>query len=304
MIGSILLGTTFGVLRGISTYGQGKNIIKAGRNIEKIYEKLGENKILFENSFKEQKETAWRIKGFQEESAKAQYERNKTLVKKALESNLRNVMNQYVVENENLDGQVREMKSKILLTTGNKNVEENSIRNDSLSTLQNEFIENQRILNQNQMNMVEGVTEEGIAKEYQVGTDYDNVSSNIRQAYNRTIGNTELQRNQDISNLNQTIENGRISSASMQQQGYGIMAQAESSIANTLWSAGLNAFSSVGGFDWASNKIGSFFNKTSNIGSFENSLKTFGQRNPFGNREIYYKTYGGLPYKFGRGVKL
>lgn len=59
-----------------------------------------------------------------------------------------------------------------------------------------------------------------------------------------------------------------------------------------------NAFSSVGGFDWASNKIE--VNKTSNIGSFENSLKTFGQRNYLEIAEIYYKTYGGLPYKWKR----
>lgn len=304
MIGSILVGATLGVLQGMSTAKQGKSILRTGKNIEKIYAGLADNKALFEKSLKEHKETAGKIKKYQEESAELQYKRNQETVKKTLESSLRNVMNQYIVAKENLHEQILENKSKILMSTQNKNVEESSIKHDTLATLESEATRNQRTLNQNQLNSIESVTNEGIEQEYRVGTDYDNALGNIRKAYNQSIGNAELQRNQDISSLNQTIENGVIAGKNVQQQGYNVIADGNSKIASTLWDAGLKAFNAFGGMEVIGSKLSNFFGGQQKSNAFERSLKTVGQWNPLGNREIHYKTNGWSPYQFRNGGNL
>lgn len=273
MIGSFLVSAGLGLLQGLNTRRQGKNIVRAGKNIANEYAKLDANRVLFENSFEEHKKSIGKIKAYQEEKAKLQYNKNKRAVKGALETNLRNVMNGYVSAKDTLDEQVKDMKSKITISTQNPAVEESSIRNDSLSLLGKESSRNSKILEENMLNSIKASTEEGIENQYKIDSDYDNTMSNIRKAYNQSLGNAELQKIQDISRLNDIIENGRIAGSNLAQQGYGIIAQAEQSIANTFLNSSLDVFNKLGGFDFIDNKIGGFFKSNGETRDQMNKVK-------------------------------
>lgn len=259
MIGSFLVSAGLGLLQGINMKRQGKAIVKTGRAIANEYAKLNANRVLFENSFEEHKKTIGKIKGHQEETAKLQYSKNKRAVKEALGVNLRNIMNGYVSAKDTLDEQVKDMKSKIIISTQNSSVEENSIRQDSLSLLGKEALGNSRVIEENMLNSIKTSTEEAIENQYRVDTDYDNTMSNIRKSYNQSLGNAELQKIQDISRLNDIIESGRISGNNLVQQGYGIIGQASQNIANTFLSSGLGIFDRLGGFDFIDSKIEGVF---------------------------------------------
>lgn len=262
MIGSFLVSAGLGLLQGMNAKRQGKGIIGTGRAIANEYAKLNANRVLFENSFEEHKKTIGKIKGYQEETAKLQYDKNKRAVKEALGVNLRNIMNGYVSAKDTLDEQVKDMKSKIVISTQNPTVEENSIRQDSLSLLGKEALGNSRVIEENMINSIKAGTEEGIENQYRVDTDYDNAISNIRKAYNQSLGNAELQKIQDISRLNDIIESGRIAGANLVQQGYGIIGQASQNMANTFLSAGLGIFDRLGGFNFMDSKIEGIFKPT------------------------------------------
>lgn len=262
MIGSFLVSAGLGLLQGMNAKRQGKAIIGTGRAVANEYAKLNANRVLFENSFEEHKKTIGKIKGYQEETAKLQYDKNKRAVKEALGVNLRNIMNGYVSAKDTLDEQVKDMKSKIVVSTQNSNVEENSIRQDSLSLLGKEALGNSRVIEENMINYLKASTEEGIENQYRVDTDYDNAISNIRKAYNQSLGNAELQKIQDISRLNDIMESGRIAGANLVQQGYGIIGQASQNMANTFLSAGLGIFDRLGGFNFIDSKIEGIFKPT------------------------------------------
>lgn len=304
MIGSILVGATIGVFKGMGTRKQGKNIIRSGGRITEEYRKLGENKVLFEKSMKEQKEVAGKIKGHQEGSAKLQYERNQSELKRTLETNLRGVMYNYVAQKDNLKEQMLDAKSKLLIGSYNPNVEKSSIKHDSFATLDKEVSENQRTINENQIGAIEQVTSESLGQSYRVGQDYDNSISNIQRNYNATLGSAEAQYNQDINHMKAQMEQGLIAGNQVKQQGYNLIGQAESQIAGSLWNAGLQGFSAMGGFSGMMGSLGGTSNFATAFGmtrgtgglfGFEKAAKSFGRLNTF--RSVQ-------PYQFGNGVKL
>ncbi len=102
MIGSILLGGALGLIRGYNTKRQGKGIIRTADGIKKSYEDLSNLKPVFKKSLKEHKETVGKIKKYQEDTAKLQYDRENLKLKDSLESGIRSVINQYVATRENL----------------------------------------------------------------------------------------------------------------------------------------------------------------------------------------------------------
>lgn len=298
MMGGILVGASLGILQGMSTRSQGKNIIRSGKRIEEEYKKLGSSKALFEKSMKKQKDVAGKIKGYQEGSAKVQYERNQSELKRALESNLRGVMYNYVAQKDNLKEQMLDAKSKLLTGSYNPNVEKSSIKHDSFATLDKEVSENQRTINENQIGAIEQVTSESLGQTYRVGQDYDNSISNIQRNYNATLSGAESQYNQDINNINSQISTGVSVGRNMQQQGYTLKAQGSSQITGALVEAGLQGFSAMGGFSGIKNKLGGLSSSgsgnfatsfemtkgTADLYGFEKSFKSFGQLNPFGRR--------------------
>ena len=134
MIGSILLGGALGLIRGYNTKRQGKGIIRTADGIKKSYDSLSDLKPVFEKSLKEHKETVGKIKKYQEDTAKLQYDRENSKLKDSLESGIRSVINQYVTARENLKERVLDTKDKILMSTPTRNIESSSLQYDTLST--------------------------------------------------------------------------------------------------------------------------------------------------------------------------
>ena len=242
MIGNILLGGALGLIRGYNIKRQGKSIIRTADGIKKRYDSLSDLKPVFEKSLKEHKETVGKIKKYQEDTAKLQYDRENSKLKDSLESGIRSVINQYVTARENLKERVLDTKDKILMSTPTRNIESSSLQYDTLSTLNKETTENQRTLLENQVNTIGQVTDENLEQKYRLDTDYDNTLGAIRRNYETSIANAENQYTEDINRLDNWIDSGKATADQLINQGRNTYTQGWNMINNTLLETGLNLY--------------------------------------------------------------
>lgn len=242
MIGSILLGGALGLIRGYNTKRQGKGIIRTADGIKKSYDSLSNLKPVFEKSLKEHKETVGKIKKYQEDTAKLQYDRENSKLKDSLESGIRNVMNQYVAARENLKENILDTKDKILMSTPTRNIESSSLQYDTLSTLNKEATENQRTLLGNQVNAIGQVTDENLEQKYRLDTDYDNTLGAIKRNYETSIANAENQYTEDINRLDNWIDSGKATAEQLKNQGRNTYTKGWNMINNSLLETGLNLY--------------------------------------------------------------
>lgn len=145
MIGSVLSNLALGVAQGYGIYKQGKKIAKAGDEIKSIYNGLKNQEDKLKGSIEYNKTTAKKIKGYQDEQAKMQYEYNKKEIGRALEGNLRGLLAGYVSARENLEQEVMNVRSKLAFNDI-KNVEDSSIKSDSINKLNSEAKDKQTSL--------------------------------------------------------------------------------------------------------------------------------------------------------------
>lgn len=242
MIGSILLGGALGLIRGYNTKRQGKGIIRTADGIKKSYDSLSNLKPVFEKSLKEHKETVGKIKKYQEDTAKLQYNRENSKLKDSLESGIRNVINQYVAARENLKEHILDTKDKILMSTPTRNIESSSLQYDTLSTLNKEATENQRTLLGNQVNAIGQVTDENLEQKYRLDTDYDNTLGAIKRNYETSIANAENQYTEDINRLDNWIDSGKATAEQLKNQGRNTYTKGWNMINNSLLETGLNLY--------------------------------------------------------------
>ncbi len=137
MMGSILTNLALGIAQGYGIYKQGKKIAKAGDEVKSIYNGLKDQENKLKGSIEYNKATAKKIKGYQDEQAKMQYEYNKREIGRALEGNLRGLLAGYVSARENLEQEVMNVRSKLAFNDI-KNVEDSSIKSDSINKLNSE----------------------------------------------------------------------------------------------------------------------------------------------------------------------
>lgn len=280
MIGSILLGGALGLIRGYNTKRQGKGIIRTADGIKKSYEDLSNLKPVFEKSFKEHKETVGKIKKYQEDIAKLQYDRENSKLKDSLESGIRNVINQYVTARENLKERVLDTKDKILMSTPTRNIESSSLQYDTMATLNKEATENQRTLLENQVNAVGQVTDENLEQKYRLDTDYDNTLGAIRRNYETSIANAENQYTEDINRLDNWINSGKATADQLRNQGRNTYTQGWTMINNTLLETGLNLYD----YYYKPKEVDDIYNKNVTSTPSKNNdrnVRGFGTYNPF-----------------------
>lgn len=280
MIGSILLGGALGLIRGYNTKRQGKGIIRTADGIKKSYEDLSNLKPVFKKSLKEHKETVGKIKKYQEDTAKLQYDRENSKLKDSLESGIRNVINQYVAARENLKEHILDTKDKILMSTPTRNVESSSLQYDTLSTLNKEATENQRTLLGNQVNAIGQVTDENLEQKYRLDTDYDNTLGAIKRNYETSIANAENQYTEDINRLDNWIDNGKATADQLRNQGRNAYTQGWNMINNSLLETGLNLYD----YYYKPKEVDDIYDK--NVTStpsknIDGNVRGFGTYNPF-----------------------
>ena len=279
MIGSILLGGALGLIKGYNTKRQGNGIIRTADGIKKSYEDLSNLKPVFKKSLKEHNETVGKIKKYQEDTAKLQYDRENSKLKDSLESGIRSVINQYVVAKENLKEHILDTKDKILMSTPTRNVESSSLQYDAMATLNKEATENQRTLLENQVNTIGQVTDENLEQKYRLNTDYDNTLGAIKRNYETSIANAENQYTEDINRLDNWIDNGKATAEQLRNQGRNTYTQGWNMINNTLLETGLNLYD----YYDKPKEVDDIYDKnvTSTPSSTDKNVRGFGTYNPF-----------------------
>ena len=279
MIGSILLGGALGLIRGYNTKRQGKGIIRTADGIKKRYDSLSDLKPVFKKSLKEHKETVGKIKKYQEDTAKLQYDRENSKLKDSLESGIRSVINQYVAARENLKEHILDTKDKILMSTPTRNVESSSLQYDTMATLNKEATENQRTLLENQVNAIGQVTDENLEQKYRLDTDYDNTLGAIKRNYEISVANAENQYTEDINRLDNWIDSGKATAEQLKNQGRNTYTQGWNMINNTLLETGLNLYD----YYYKPKEVDDIYDKnvTSTPSSTDKNVRGFGTYNPF-----------------------
>ena len=134
MMGLKLMNLALGIGQGFGIYKQGKKIINAGEEVKSIYRKLGTKEKDLRESFENNKISIKKIKEYQDDQAKKQFEYNQKEIGRALEGNLRGVLSGYVSARENLEQEITNIKSKLAFSDI-KNVESSSIQTDSVNKL-------------------------------------------------------------------------------------------------------------------------------------------------------------------------
>lgn len=280
MIGSILLGGALGLIRGYNTKRQGKGIIRTADGIKKSYDSLSDLKPVFEKSLKEHKETVGKIKKYQEDTAKLQYDRENSKLKDSLESGIRNVINQYVTTRENLKENILDTKDKILMSTPTRNIESSSLQYDTMATLNKEATENQRTLLENQVNAIGQVTDENLEQKYRLDTNYDDTLEAIKRNYETSVANAENQYTEDINRLDNWIDSGKATAEQLKNQGRNTYTQGWNMINNSLLETGLNLYD----YYYKPKEVDDIYDE--NVTSTPNkntdrNIRGFGTYNPF-----------------------
>ena len=221
MMGAVLTQLAIDMAQGYTVYRQGKKIVKAGEEIKSIYDGLKNQEGKLKGSIEYNKATAKKIKNYQTEQARMQYEYNKKEIGRALEGNLRGLLAGYVSARENLEQEVISIKSKLAFNDI-KNVEDSSIKSDSINKLNSEAKDKANIIAQNQMNEISELQTETNNYYYQSGLTFNRTQEGINQNYLVAYSQAEMQLRKDLAQLNQTIDNGNLAGNQLVDQGWGI----------------------------------------------------------------------------------
>lgn len=237
MMGLKLMNLALGIGQGFGIYKQGKKIVNAGEEVKSIYGKLGTKEKDLRESFENNKISIKKIKEYQDEQAKIQFEYNKKEIGRALEGNLRGVLSGYVSARENLDQEITNIKSKLAFNDI-KNVESSSIQNDSINKLKLEANDKANTLIQNQTNEIDELENQTNNYYYQSGLNYNKTQEGINQNYLTAYSQAELQLKRDLAQLNQTIENGNMAGEQLVNQGWDARVAGINGITKTILDAG------------------------------------------------------------------
>lgn len=237
MMGLKLMNLALGIGQGFGIYKQGKKIVNAGEEVKSIYGKLGTKEKDLRESFENNKISIKKIKEYQDEQAKIQFEYNKKEIGRALEGNLRGVLSGYVSARENLEQEITNIKSKLAFNDI-KNVESSSIQNDSINKLKLEANDKANTLIQNQTNEIDELENQTNNYYYQSGLNYNKTQEGINQNYLTAYSQAELQLKRDLAQLNQTIENGNMAGEQLVNQGWDARVAGINGITKTILDAG------------------------------------------------------------------
>ena len=273
MMGMVLAQLAIGVAQGYSVVRQGKKLMRAGEDIRNIYGSLRSEEKKFKESERNLKDSAKKIKTEQDLQAKVQYDYNRLEIKKALENNLRGVISGYVAKREDLEQEISTVKSKLAFMDV-KNVEETSLKTDSINKMKAEANLKAEAILHNQRTDMNEVQNQFIGQEYQNRNSYNKTQEGINQNFLSAFSNAELQFKRDLSQLNSTINSGEDVGQNIINQGMFKKAQGDTMIAQAFLEAGKGAISSYGGASGISSKLSSAFG-TQGSGSIKEIVGTY-----------------------------
>lgn len=283
MMGLKLMNLALGIGQGFGIYKQGKKIINAGEEVKSIYRKLGTKEKDLRESFENNKISIKKIKEYQDDQAKIQFEYNQKEIGRALEGNLRGVLSGYVSARENLEQEIANIKSKLAFNDI-KNVESSSIQNDSINKLKLEANDKANTLIQNQTNEIDELENQTNNYYYQNGLNYNKTQEGINQNYLTAYSQAELQLKRDLAQLNQTIENGNMAGEQLVNQGWDARVAGINGMTKAILDAGkdyyINRYKNKLGAEESIKEIPGIYNtenKEDNIFKKAWSLRGFGK---------------------------
>lgn len=283
MMGLKLMNLALGIGQGFGIYKQGKKIINAGEEVKSIYRKLGTKEKDLRESFENNKISIKKIKEYQDDQAKIQFEYNQKEIGRALEGNLRGVLSGYVSARENLEQEIANIKSNLAFNDI-KNVESSSIQNDSINKLKLEANDKANTLIQNQTNEIYELENQTNNYYYQSGLNYNKTQEGINQNYLTAYSQAELQLKRDLAQLNQTIENGNMAGEQLVNQGWDARVAGINGITKTILDTGkdyyINRYKNKLGAEESIKEIPGIYNtenKEDNIFKKAWSLRGFGK---------------------------
>lgn len=282
-MGLKLMNIALGIGQGFGIYKQGKKIINAGEEVKSIYGKLRTKEKDLRESFENNKISIKKIKEYQDDQAKIQFEYNQKEIGRALEGNLRGVLSGYVSARENLEQEIANIKSKLAFNDI-KNVESSSIQTDSVNKLKLEANDKVNTLIQNQTNEIDELENQTNNYYYQSGLNYNKTQEGINQNYLTAYSQAELQLKRDLAQLNQTIENGNMAGEQLVNQGWDARVAGINGITKTILDAGkdyyINRYKNKLGAEENIKEIPGIYNtenKEDNIFKKTWSLRGFGK---------------------------
>lgn len=283
MMGTVLAQLAIGITQGYGIYKQGKKIINAGEEVKSIYGKLGTKEKDLRESFENNKISIKKIKEYQDDQAKIQFEYNQKEIGRALEGNLRGVLSGYVSARENLEQEIANIKSKLAFNDI-KNVESSSIQNNSINKLKLEANDKANTLIQNQTNEIDELENQTNNYYYQSGLNYNKTQEGINQNYLTAYSQAELQLKRDLAQLNQTIENGNMAGEQLVNQGWDARVAGINGMTKAILDAGkdyyINRYKNKLGAEESIKEIPGIYNtenKEDNIFKKAWSLRGFGK---------------------------
>ena len=283
MMGTVLAQLAIGITQGYGIYKQGKKIINAGEEVKSIYGKLRTKEKDWKESFENNKISIKKIKKYQDEQAKMQYEYNQKEISRSLEGNLRGILSGYVSARENLEQEITNIKSKLAFYD-KKNVESSSIQTDSINKLKLEANDKANTLIQNQTNEIDELENQTNNYYYQSGLNYNKTQEGINQNYLTAYSQAELQLKRDLAQLNQTIENGNMAGEQLVNQGWDARVAGINGMTKAILDAGkdyyINRYKNKLGAEESIKEIPGIYNtenKEDNIFKKAWSLRGFGK---------------------------
>lgn len=242
MLGTILMGVSaaMGIMDGYSTYSQGKKLIKSGEKIKAMYSGMKKEGKGWEDTEKKTKANAKAIKDIQHQQANIQFEYNQNEIKRALEKNLKGIVNQYIVANDETNKEIMDIKAKLNFSNDIKGVESHSLKNDSMTRLQAESDYNAKMLIENERNSLEEVANKSNAEEYNNKNMYASTKEGINQNYLVAFSNAELQLTRDLAQLHGFIQNGTTQANQLIAQGGNAQVQGINRAIESIMGLGLN----------------------------------------------------------------
>lgn len=283
MMGTVLAQLAIGITQGYGIYKQGKKIINAGEEVKSIYGKLRTKEKDWKESFENNKISIKKIKKYQDEQAKMQYEYNQKEISRSLEGNLRGILSGYISARENLEQEITNIKSKLAFYDI-KNVESSSIQTDNINKLKLEANDKANTLIQNQTNEIDELENQTNNYYYQSGLNYNKTQEGINQNYLTAYSQAELQLKRDLAQLNQTIENGNMAGEQLVNQGWDTKIVGINGMSKAILDAGkdyyINRYKNKLGAEESIKEIPGIYNtenKEDNIFKKAWSLRGFGK---------------------------
>lgn len=223
-----------GIFSGLQTRAYGKYYKRAGRNIARIWAKTEGQKVHFRALKDKRQKLADFARDKQSKIANMQYKHNKEEIQRALNINLRGVVKAYIDQTNGLQSEIENVKSQLNMAFDKKNVESQSIQDDTRARLKQESIEKSQDIQNQQNFMLDETINQHENMNYKTDIDYNYKNNAIEMNFIQAFSNAENQMWQELGHIDSVMKAGMNAGRNLEQQGRQMMSQGNQQIAQSI----------------------------------------------------------------------